>query len=64
MNFIRVTDADNHTQLLLNLDSIIWIRKVPDNYGHDGCYQILCTGNSIFINSRDYQRILTALGIQ
>lgn len=62
MNFIRVTDNDlaiGSTPVLLNLDSISWIRKELD-----GSYRVACAGSYIHIDQRDYQRILTALSIR
>lgn len=61
MNFIRVTDINviGSTPVLLNLDSISSISK-----GSDGRYEVACAGRCIYIDQRDYQRILTALGIR
>lgn len=61
MKFIQVKDTgcSFHDSVLLNLDSISWIAKLPD-----GLCEVECHGNHILVDQCDYQRILTALGIR
>lgn len=61
MNFIKVANAMNDDPVWLNLDSISLIEK---NGCYEHIYQVRCSGGDVSVNQRDYQRILSALGIR
>ena len=61
MNFIKVTNAMNDDPVWLNRDSISLIEK---NGCYEHIYQVRCSGGDVSVNQRDYQRILSALGIR
>ena len=51
----------NDDPVWLNLDSISLIEK---NGCYEHIYQVRCSGGDVSVNQRDYQRILSALGIR
>lgn len=61
MNFICVTDGMTHEPVWLNLNSISYITK---NGCYEHLYQVFCFSGYFNVDQRDYQRILSALGIR
>ncbi len=65
MKFIKVTEDDTlygPTPVLLNLDSISSIRM--ERNGDHRNYHVVCSGDNVYVDQFDYERILTALGIR